>query len=369
MVRVLIVSAAKMENVGDNVVSLVNEGLVWSYSEAAEVRYADLNEHPQSDVLWSDLVIVGGGGIIYDWAIENVDNYMQYIDLAKYARKTVIVSGVGVQGISTDYAKRRYRETLNRADCLIVRDAQDAQELAEIGVMIPIQTLPDLAVLLPELLPILQQKREYAPSDQIADLLQRKQQSKKPFLGVSLSSEEGAALNKNVDEAAIKERQASDDKKIKALKSLENEYQIVLLPHSRDDLAMYERADEHLSHAINLRPFGHKEVLGILDVYRAFDVVLTSRYHGFLLASLIRKPVAIITGENTKKIQKTIHSQLPVFRSNVLEISELAELSGSSIRALSSFTDQHDNEVNQLIEKAARYHDYFGAVMHGLAGL
>ena len=84
----------------------------------------------RSAVDWADAVVLSGGGILYDRAPKNVENYMRYVDYAVSRGKRAAVLGAGVQGIVTEDGRRRYRESLSRRAFVSVRTADDKRALA-----------------------------------------------------------------------------------------------------------------------------------------------------------------------------------------------------------------------------------------------
>jgi len=93
-----------------------------------------------------------------------------------------------------------------------------------------------------------------------------------------------------------------------------------------------------------------------MDVYRVFDEVVTSRYHGFILATLTRTPMIVLDGSNSGKITRTIASFFPSLQLSVLKLS-----GGSKVVRrfkVSKLLVPTEDEVNSTIVKAEVIRDY-----------
>jgi len=179
-VNILILGSYGLGNVGDNVCQdtlsdfLKQEGII------AKCYHPPIKK---SLIKWADLVMLGGGGLLYDSgevislkqsnasffnqllrylflipevqklvqtrfvrailgilplittnAIAIVDNYLNPIETAIQLGKPTAGIALGTQGICTEYGRKRYAETLSRLDLLTVRDPSDKAILESIGV-------------------------------------------------------------------------------------------------------------------------------------------------------------------------------------------------------------------------------------------
>lgn len=357
--KVLIVSAAQMGNVGDNIVSMVTEGIFSDLYEA-DVRYAEL-AFRREEVEWADVVVLGGGGVFYDWSKDNVDNYLRFIEHGYYMGKKTIALGVGVQGIQTDFGKRRYRESLPLADLVTVRDEKDAQALSdEAGVRTPVYVTRDLAFLLPRYIPLL--GRKYQSGERLDQLRSLKTTAEKPLLGISLASEVGAALDKGTtkDQAA---RQKRDEEYIELITQLSERYVPVLYIQSRDDRELYDRIQAEVNGVQVVDTTEHTDVPTVLDAYRLFDVVLTSRYHGMILSLLAETPTIVMDGVNSGKIRKTIESSIPGMEPHLLQQSDIAALAQKDLVKEFALTDEIRDQVNTSVVISERNVEYVKSVL------
>ncbi|MEX0761030.1 MAG: polysaccharide pyruvyl transferase family protein [Dehalococcoidia bacterium] len=98
-----------------------------------------------------DLLIIGGGGILYD---AEVEFYLREVLLAHERDVPVMVYAVGAGPLQDPAAQRLVRTCLNRAASVTVRERRARQVLEQVGVTADIQVTADPALLLePEPLP------------------------------------------------------------------------------------------------------------------------------------------------------------------------------------------------------------------------
>lgn len=109
----------------------------------------ELRSTPRSDaqqvVRSLDLLILGGGGILFDG---DVDMYLREVFLAHEAGTPVMVYAVGAGPLLDAGARARVRDALDSAAVVTVRDRYSRQLLEEVGVTRDIVVTADPAVLL-----------------------------------------------------------------------------------------------------------------------------------------------------------------------------------------------------------------------------
>jgi polysaccharide pyruvyl transferase CsaB len=100
-----------------------------------------------------DLLILGGGGILYD---QDAEEYLREVNIAKEAGVPVALYAISAGPLSTPRARRAVQETLSAAPSLItVRDRLGYRLLEDLGVTTEIHLTADPAFLLqPEELPL-----------------------------------------------------------------------------------------------------------------------------------------------------------------------------------------------------------------------
>jgi polysaccharide pyruvyl transferase CsaB len=109
------------------------------------------------EVAGLDLMILGGGGILYD---ESVAVYLREVQIAREHAVPVLVYAVSAGPLQDATARALVRDTLNRVDAVTVRERRARQLLEEVGVR-DIEVTADPAFLLePEPLPAEALQRE-----------------------------------------------------------------------------------------------------------------------------------------------------------------------------------------------------------------
>lgn len=98
-----------------------------------------------------DLLILGGGGILYD---ADAKVYLREVQLAQEARVPVMMYAIGAGPLEDQSAQALVRDCLNKADMVTVRERRAHKVLEDAGVEVEIAVTADPALLLePEPLP------------------------------------------------------------------------------------------------------------------------------------------------------------------------------------------------------------------------
>lgn len=303
----LITSANSYGNVGDDICGYSAEYLVKTIdAEATTTITCPPYKARLVDV--ADVVIVGGGGVIYDHDYANVENYMKYIEHAQETGKVSAVLGVGVQGIGTDKGRERYKSTLTKTDVVTARSPVDERLLKDIGVENTLAT-QDLGFV----------TDEWAPQPGLLDRLRLKwllKKNDKPNLGLAI-----------VDLVAIK-GSAYDDKSANFVDSLnENldqickDFNVYLLVHSADDAKYYDQ----LQKRFNVKKVDYKTIRDLAyfwDAYQQMDLIIGSRFHSIILACLAGKPVVGVSSESTKQ-NRLANYDMPTLKEQRLLFSDM----------------------------------------------
>ncbi len=358
--KILIASASGMGNIGDDMLASITEAIFREVCDA-EVRHAHV-PYNWDDVAWADAVVLGGGGLLYDSSKNNVDQYLSFLEHAHYMGKPAFCLGLGTQGITTKYGKRRYKEILSLAELLIVRDEKDALHLHEdVGVHRPIQTTADLGFLFSKYLPDLFRHKHYELPATYHQLKAVKESSKLPLLGVSLVSELEFEENvtSNSPGNASKKNEAWGQLVSNKIVDLSKDFQIVLFVQSRDDMRYYEQLKKSIPDATIIELKEQDDALSALDFYRLFDGVITSRFHGMILSLLAQRPTVLFDGFNSDKIKKAVDSLLPELNSHWFDHKNIKNLKpDKSLISEFSLTDKQHDEINSAIVSAAKTIDY-----------
>jgi hypothetical protein len=94
---------------------------------------------------------------------------------------------------------------------------------------------------------------------------------------------------------------------------------VVLLVQSRDDIFLYEKMVSSSDGRLRIVSFSAKDITKVLKTYEDADVVLTSRFHGFVFGCLARKPV-IALGSPGAKVHRLIKDHIPELLPSFLPI-------------------------------------------------
>ena len=129
--KVLVVGASNMGNIGDDLIAKSIREQIYSTKLECSIYLSDFNVS-RVDIADYDLIIVGGGGIIYSsqFGMNDTDNLSNYLKLPLWAKELsipCIIMGVGVQGESDQFTKDQYvcefmNQSLSAASKIIVRD-------------------------------------------------------------------------------------------------------------------------------------------------------------------------------------------------------------------------------------------------------
>jgi polysaccharide pyruvyl transferase CsaB len=92
-----------------------------------------------------DLLILGGGGILYD---RDAQAYLREVELAHDAGVPVMVYAVSAGPLRDPHVRQAVREALNRCAAVTVRDRYGERLLQDLGVEVPVIVTADPALLL-----------------------------------------------------------------------------------------------------------------------------------------------------------------------------------------------------------------------------
>lgn len=146
---------------------------------AIDVRRLSRDEiRPEIDRL--DLLIFGGGGILYD---AEAQIYLREVQLAQQAGVPVLVYAVSAGPLEKEETRRLVAQTLDAANVITVRDRQSRQLLEDIGVTQEVHVVADPALLI-------------RPGEVPGDLLDKEGvPAKRRLIGVSIREPGVAAPN------------------------------------------------------------------------------------------------------------------------------------------------------------------------------
>lgn len=305
--KVLISSANSYGNVGDDICGYSAEHLMKKAFPGADTRVT-CPPYRKDLVDWSDAVVIGGGGVIYDSDFDNVTNYMNYVDEAKRQGKLAYVLGVGIQGIGTDKGRAAYQRSLGSADVVTVRTPTDNKLLKDAGVTTAVTT-QDIGfataewVGRPSFFQKIRLQRLFKPNG-------------KPNLGLALVD-----LVKIKGDAFDEKSKNFVDSVDRNLSRICQEFNVYLLVHSADDAEFYAQ----LKAKYDVRIVNYKTIKDIeffWAAYKRLDLVIGSRFHSIVLACLAGVPVVGVSSESTKQ-NRLANYDMPTLLSQRLVFSDL----------------------------------------------
>lgn len=304
--KYLITSANNYGNVGDDICGYSAQYMVKSIDPEASVIVTQppFRKNLMKD---TDVVIVGGGGVIYDGDYQNVENYMSYIEWAQENNKKSIVLGVGVQGIHSEGGKERYLQALSSADLVTVRSPDDEKLLRNIGVTNVVAT-QDLAFL----------TDKWVKKPSLVDRLRLKlgmKKNGKPNLGIAFV-DLVKIKGDNYDDASRNFVESFEGN----LTQISRDFNVYLLVHSRDDANYYERLATQYD--VTIVPYKNIHDLPRLwAYYHRMNLVIGTRFHSIILACLAGVPIVGIGSEGAKQ-NRLANYDMPTLKSQRLLLSD-----------------------------------------------
>jgi len=279
---VLLISAGGMGNLGDDVVTECAARIIGAaHPEVVIERRAP--PVARSDVARASCIVLGGGGLLYDSCPYNMQNYSLPLLMAAELGRPAVCLGIGTQGIRTEPGRRLLGRALNDCRWVSVRDPGDARVVRDIAPAAELSVDQDLAF---------RAGRVHRSRD--------RDHARPTRIGASwvYSRRLLAAPRMRRYQRVI------EDTVDLAPPGASVEFVV----QSRDDLPMYREWQK--IHGCRIRDFDGESVEQVLDYYADLDLVLTSRYHGFIFALLTGRPL-ICTGNLRGKIDRLIRSAVP----------------------------------------------------------
>lgn len=223
---------------------------------------------PEVDRL--DLLLLGGGGILYD---EEVHNYLREVELAHERGIPTVAYAVGVGPLRQQEERQKVRDALNGMDAVTVRDVETKRAFEEVGVRREVVVTADPAWLL-------------TPVDLTEEALQKEGvASARPLVGISVRDRGGAAPSL--------ERSAYHSMVAAAADFVVDRFSadVVFVPMERQDVTeahrvMAEMAAPDRAHVVTGR-YGPGELLGLMQ---HFHLAVGMRLHFLIFAALAGVP-------------------------------------------------------------------------------
>lgn len=113
-------------------------------AEAVPVRHLT-REQSREVVRGLDLLVFGGGGLLFD---DEVELFLREVQIAHELRVPVMVYGISAGPLNVPHNRKLVREILNQCAAITVRDRHGVHLLQDLGVDKPVQLTADPALLL-----------------------------------------------------------------------------------------------------------------------------------------------------------------------------------------------------------------------------
>jgi polysaccharide pyruvyl transferase CsaB len=218
-----------------------------------------------------DLLVLGGGGILYD---RESEPYLHVARLAQDAGVRTATYAIGVGPLERPSEREAVAETLGRMDCITVRDAAAKQLLEEIGVEREALVTADPALLL--------EPQTFSDGDLHAEGIRKE----RPLVGVSVR-EPGRAAEQL--EPGVYHRLLADAADFIVARF---DADVVFIPMERQDIRQSHRVLADMAtpeRASVLR--GSYEPRRVLGLMGHLEMAVGMRLHFLLFAALVNAPL------------------------------------------------------------------------------
>ena len=310
MLKIKIFGAANCGNVGDDLIAYVLENYLAKHINSKDIQVSFIAQQQQfAEIPDTDILIIGGGGLIYDYDINNVINYCKTIKFAHDYRVPVFFMGMGVQHVFSDEAKEMYRDALQYVKAIAVRGEEDARYIRE-----ELGYSSDLLITSRDLVFL------YDDIAQPGNPLRAGGGSGKPVLALSLADWRLGENYSNIHGDLAEEYTAYRQYINSALPKLTDVFDVKIVCQASEDQAICRELADSISGEVIEFP-SIETSPGIIELYRSVDYVITNRYHGLIAAIIADTPV-IATSFSTHKSERLIKDSFPSLREQSYSIKE-----------------------------------------------
>ncbi len=341
--KVLIVGATNMGNVGDDLIAASIGGWVREIKPECGLYFSDFRVS-RSDLADFDLVIVGGGGIVYvsQFGQNETDNLANYFKIPLWARELSIpcvVLGVGVQGRREQFfrdplVKRFLSRSLQAASEIVVRDTSSRDVLGELTTQ-AITVLPDLAFSIASKYPYFRNPRPGTAAESIA------------FVGEVVG-----------DRLAFFGRLLEDEMReiLRNLSAVELRYFLM----SNDDLPHRDRLVQLLAsqgRGCKVHDLRGAKMPEAVEAFRGVSGVVTARFHGLVLSIIAGTP-ALSIDLSFGKQSVLIREDFPSMANNLIDETCPANAIAEKLRALAENPSSLMTEIAEIEAVSVATHGY-----------
>jgi polysaccharide pyruvyl transferase CsaB len=278
------------------------------------------------EVAQLDLLLLGGGGILYD---EEVHSYVREVQLAQERGIPTMAYAIGAGPLRGREERLVVRGVLNGMEVITVRDTETKRLLEEVGVAQPIEVTADPAVLLTA-----------APFTE--EMLEREGVVKgRHLVGMSVREPGGAAPTLHQSPYHLTLANAADF----IVERFDAD--VVFVPMERADVGHAHRViaemDEPARASVLAGRYGPRQVLGLME---HFELVVGMRLHFLIFAAISGVPLlALPYASKVLGLFEGLDLPAP---------SELQRSAGPLLAALDRLWDGRDELRGELRERVPK---------------
>ncbi len=325
--KYLVVSPNGFGNIGDDICAYSGKYAIEQVDPGAEVK---ITQPPMKANLieWADYVILSGGGILYDRAPKNLENYMSYIDTAVAAGKKAAVLGVGVQGIVTDEGKKSYVESLSKCEFVSVRTEVDRQMLEDIGFKGAMATF-DIAFLTTEMVKGFEPQLSWWRKRRTKSITQMICVIEKPKIGICMINLK--MLKRDKYEGVFSK---FDEVIEQFIAEAKDKFDIYLIQHAKEDGDLMRDIAKRTG--ANFIPYQDINDLPLISqLYSKLDLMIGVRLHSVALGVMNEVPTFAI-GSATAKQKRLVDYALPSMKHQFFDFNDVDRLEKALTKAAAS---------------------------------
>jgi polysaccharide pyruvyl transferase WcaK-like protein len=311
MKKVKLFGASGAGNVGDDLIAVILQKYLQTHLLGTDVSIL-LQQHEQ-EVADADALIIGGGGLIYDYDWENVRIYTEMIHLAYSYRIPVFMMGMGVQHVFSQPAIEQYTQALRFVKRIATRSEQDSDFITnKFGYDSQhIITSRDVVFLY---------------EDVFGEVTATHRSSERPTLALSLADWQLGDNYKKIDKNLTSDYQNYREYLQATLPLLGNFFHVKVICQAAQDVAISNEVVRLVGGDAELVTFAEIEDSSkLIEAYQQSDVVITSRYHGLIAAIIAKKPVIGVSFGGHKQ-QKLIDESFPSLQSQFYTVGDFVKM-------------------------------------------
>lgn len=341
--KVLVVGATNMGNIGDDLLAEAIGMMVERVCGDCAVHYANF-EVSRSDVSDFDLLVVGGGGIIYSSQFgandsQNLANYLKLPIWADEVGVPCVLLGVGVQGrprhIAMDPVARTFAtRSLSVAKAIAVRDSASRNELSELA-PVSVSLLPDLVFSL------------NAGERMIGQEHQHRCRGRMAFIGQVFSENLQFFRNSLLSDPSGFISAIGADKVYFAIMSNDD------VPHAQ----RFEGLMNSVGVTCEIKDLRTESFDGVFGFFAELSGVVTTRFHGLVMAAMSGTPVLSIDLSSGKH-SLLVRDFLPSLKKCVIDETFDRARIMEAIANLAAFPSKHICSTADLSAVYARVVEY-----------